>query len=92
MKAINNADSSKDLKVLESDFRGDFDRNKLESELHLILAIFKQFIPVNFRIICNTFQDMDEEKSPMIKNIWTIIRIVLTSGATSATPERSYSM
>ena len=90
MKAINNADSSKELKVLESDFRGDFDRNKLESELHLIPAIFKQSIPVNFRIICNTYQDMDEEKRPMIKNIWTIIRIVLASGATSTTPERSY--
>ena len=40
LKAINKADSSKELKVLESDFRGDFDRNQLESELHLILAIF----------------------------------------------------
>ena len=35
---------------------------------------------------------MDEEKRPMIKNIWTIIRIVLTSGATSATPELYFSM
>ena len=28
----------------------------------------------------------------MIRNIWKIVRIVLTSGATSATPERSFSM
>ena len=28
----------------------------------------------------------------MIKNIWTVVRIVLTSGATSATPERTFSM
>ena len=35
---------------------------------------------------------MDEEKRPMIKNIWNIIRIVLTSGATSATLEQSFSM
>ena len=27
-----------------------------------------------------------------VKNIWTIIRIALTSGAVSATPERSFSM
>ena len=37
------------MKVLESDFRGDFDHNKLESELHLIPAVFKQSTPVNFR-------------------------------------------
>ena len=35
---------------------------------------------------------MDEEKRPMTKNIWTIIRIVLTSGATSGASERSFSM
>ena len=35
---------------------------------------------------------MDEEKRPMIKNISTIIRVVLASGATSATPKRSFSM
>ena len=92
LKAINKADSSKELKVLEAGFNGDFDRNQLESELHLIPAIVKQFAPVDFCEICNTFQDMDEEKRPMIRNIWTIIRIVLTSGVTSATPKRSFSM
>ena len=48
LKAINKADSSKELKVLESDFREDFNRNQLESELHLIPAIFKQSTPVDF--------------------------------------------
>ena len=52
LKAINKADSSKEWKVLLKDFRGDFDRNQLESELHLIPAIFRQSIPVNFRNIC----------------------------------------
>ena len=66
LKAINKDDSSKELKVLESDFRGDFDRNQLESELHLIPAIFKQSTPVDFCEICKTFQDMDKEKLPMI--------------------------
>ena len=76
LKAINKADSSKELKVLESDFRESFDRYQLENELHLIPAIFKQSIPVEFREICKIFQDKHEEKRPMIKNIWTIIRIV----------------
>ena len=41
LKAINKADSSKELKVLEYDVCGDFDHNQLESELHLIPTIFK---------------------------------------------------
>ena len=48
LKAINQADLSKELKVLESDFRGDFDRNQLESELRLVPAIFKQSTLVDF--------------------------------------------
>ena len=92
LKANNKADSSKELKVLEYNFYKDFDRNQLQSELHLILAIFKQSAPVNFCEICKTFQDMDEEKRQMIKNIWIIMRIVLTSGVTSATSKRSFSM
>ena len=91
LKAISKADSSNELKVLESDFRRDFDRNQLESELHVIPAIFKQSTSVDFCQICKTFQEMDEEKRPMIKNIW-ILRIVLTNGATSARPGRSFSM
>ena len=70
LKAINKADSSKELKVLESDFRGDFDHNQLESYLHLIPEIFKQSAPVDFREIGKTFQDMDEENRPVKKNIW----------------------
>ena len=68
LKAISKADSSNELKVLESNFRGDFDRNQLESELHVIPAIFKQSTSVDFCEICKTFQEMDEEKRPMIKN------------------------
>ena len=48
LKSINKADSSKELKVLESDFHGDFDRNQLKGELHFIPAIFKQSTPVDF--------------------------------------------
>ena len=92
LNAINKANSSKKWKVLEANLLEDFDHIQLESELDIIPAIFKQSAPVNFREICKTFQDMDEEKRRMIKDIWTFIRIVLTSGATSATPERFFSM
>ena len=40
LKAIHKTDL-KELKVLESDFHRDFNRNQIESELHLIPTIFK---------------------------------------------------
>ena len=66
LEAINKADSSKELKVLKSDFHGDLDRNQLESELHPIPAIFKQSTPVDFCKIYKTFQYMDEDHKPCL--------------------------
>ena len=82
MKAISKTDISKELKVLESNIRGVFNCNQLKSEFHLMPAIFKQSTLVNICETCQTFKGMDKEKHPMIKNLWTIIQIVLKSGAT----------
>ena len=92
LKTINNQDASVELKAVKTDFDGDFNADQLESELHLIPTSFKDSKPVDFHGICKTLQAMDKDDRPMIKNIWTITRIVLTSGATSATLERSFSM
>ena len=76
---MNRQDVSAELEILKIDFHGDFDTD----QLHRVISIwFKRSLkdsdPVDF---------VDKEIRPMIKNIWTITRIVLTSGATSATPE-----
>ena len=82
MKSISKTDISKELKVLESNFRGVFNCNQLKSEFRLMPAIIKQSTLVNIREIYQTLKGMDKEKHPMIKNLWTIIQIVLKSGAT----------
>ena len=92
LKTINNQDASVELKAVKTDFDGDFSADQLESELHLIPTIFKDSKPVDFHDICKTLQAMDKDVRPMIKDIWTITRIFLTSGATSATLEHSFSM
>ena len=91
-KLIVKDDTSNELKVLKTDFGGDYDPVQLESQFLLLPAVFHQFSPVDFRDICKHLQEMKTEKRQMLKNMWKIIRIVLTSGATSATPERSFSM
>ena len=55
LKTNNEADWSKKLKVLETDFTGDFNHIQIGSELHLILAFFKNSKPVDFCEICKTF-------------------------------------
>ena len=90
-KAAKKLDVTEELKILESDLSGDFDAHQLKSELDLLPVIFKE-LPTNFDDVCKTLQAMDKEKRTLIDNIWTIVRIVLTSGATSATPERSFSL
>ena len=59
----------------------------INGELHLIPAIFKQSKSVDFHEIRKTFQNMDEKRRPVTKNLLSIVRIVLTRGATSATPK-----
>ena len=92
LKAISNHDYTEQLETLKKDFEGDFDVNQIESELNLLETIFKESEPVDFHEICKTLKTMDKGLRPLIKNVWTIVRLVLTSGATSATPERSFSM
>lgn len=85
---VKEPDSSKERNVTRICFCGDLDCNKFG--LYLVPAIFKHSIPVSFQKIYKTFQNMYEEKRPMIKNTWAIILIVLTSRAASATSGNSF--
>jgi len=90
LKSIVKGDTSNELEVLKADFDGYFDPSQIDSELLLLPTVFHQSSPVDFRDIFDHLQGIEIEKRQMLKNIWKIIRIVLTSGATSATPERSF--
>ena len=91
LKAAKKQDITDELKVLQRNFEGDYDANSIEAELPLLPAIF-QCHPINFEDIVQTFQSISREKHLLMKNIECINKIILTNGATSATPERSLSM
>ena len=91
LKSIVKDDISSELKALKVDFGGDYDPAQLESELQLLPTIFHQSSPVDFREICLHLQTLEKEKRQLLRNVWMIVRIVLTSGATSATPGQSFS-
>ena len=48
LKAIKKIDASEEMKIIESDFYGDFNPHKLKSELDILPTIFKQSVPIDF--------------------------------------------
>ena len=77
--------------TIESTFHGDYDHDSLITKIQLLPAVFDDCKPVNFGGIVKGIQLLSREKHKLIRNVVSIARLVLTNGATSATPERSFS-
>ena len=54
--------------------------------------MFESLEPVNFANIVEKLKTVSTQERGIINNIITIIKIVLTTGTTSVTPERSFSL
>ena len=91
LKSINKEDHSDEIMTVESIFRGDYDHDSLITELQLLPAIFDNCKPVNFGDIAKGIQLLSREKRKLIRNVGLIARLVVTKGATSATPEQPFS-
>lgn len=91
LKAIKKEDITVELNTLETKFSGDYDNDSLNAELQLLPTIFNND-PVNLDEVVEVLRSLSQEKRKLISNTVTLLRIVLTNGATSATPERSFSM
>ena len=91
LKSIGKKPAEEEMKTAKASFCDDFDDQSLPCELELLPTIFRGFKPVNFSEVGDFIQSLSNEKRKLIKNVVIIIRLVLTMGATSATPERSFS-
>ena len=78
--------------IIISILKDDFDHSTLPSELEVLPVVFKSKAPANFADFVQEIRSLSREKRMLIKNVVTIIRLVLTNGATSVTPEQSFSM
>ena len=54
--------------------------------------MFETLKPVHFNYIVDKSKTISPQKRVIINNLFTIIKIVLTTGATSATPERYFAL
>ena len=88
LKSISKKPAEEEMKTVKASFCDD---QSLPCDLELLPTIFRGFKPVNFSDVVDVIQSLSNEKRKLIKNVVIIIRLVLTMGATFATPERSFS-
>jgi len=92
LKSARREDITEDLKLLKKNYDGDYDEDAIGAELQLLHTVFNDGQPIAFVDVIEKFKSLSREKRLLMSNICSLLRIVLTSGATSATPERSFSM
>ena len=85
LKALNIQDVRDELKVLETHFKDDYDADSLTSELQLLPISF-QCEPINLEEVAKVLKSLSREKRMLVGNCVTVKKIILTAGATSATP------
>ena len=94
MKAIRKESNiEEELKIVKERYKGDYNHDLLVSELDMLPVIFNESKPVNFEdLVIKSSKALSKEKRKLMPKIITILRLVLTCGATTATPEQSISL
>ena len=92
LKSINGEDYQREMDSLLNIYGADIDSSALPSELLILCSICKDGNPSHFDDILTSLQAISKTERSLIPNIVSIVKVVLVSGATTATPERSFSM
>ena len=87
----NNTTYQEGLQTLKETFAGDVDISALQVELPILEMICKDEYVVCFDDIWNMLKTVPE-KLPLIPNVVLLVNLLLVNPATSASPERSFSL
>ena len=71
-------------------YAGHVETTALPSELLILRTMFESVEPIHFSDSVEKLKTISPQERVIINNVITIIKIVLTTGATSATPECSF--
>ena len=85
LKALGIQDVTDELKVLETNFKDDYDADSLTSELQLLPATF-ECEPINLEDVVKVLKSLSREKHMLVRNCVTAKRTILAADATFATP------
>ena len=92
LKSINGEDYQREMDSLLNIYGADIDSSALPSELLILRSICIDGNPSHFDDILTSLQAISKTERSLIPNIVSIVKVVFVSGATTATPERSFSM
>ena len=73
-------------------FKGDIDSSAIPAEISIYQTIFEDVQVINFQEIVKHLQTIPHVERSLMPNILILVKLLLVSGATSATPERSFSL
>ena len=68
----------------------DVETTALPNELSILGTMFESLESAHFGDIVEKLKTISPQERVIINNVITIIKVVLTTGATSASPERSF--
>ena len=86
LKSVKKQDVTDELKMVEKHFKNDYDEESLLAELQLLPTIFEEECPpINLEDVVKVIKSFAPEKRKLIQNVVTVIKIILTNRATSAT-------
>ena len=70
----------------------DIDASAMPAEIRIYQTIFEDVQVINFQEIVKHLQTIPHVERSLMPNILILVKLLLVSGATSATPERSFSL
>ena len=92
LKSINGESYQNEYDDFMLVYADDVEITTLPSELLILRTVFESLKPVHFGNIAEKLKTISPQERVINNNVINIIRIVLTTGVTSATPERSFSL
>ena len=92
LRAIRCEPYEEEMNELISLYGSDVCATALPSELEVLKTVCSVENPVHFDTIVSILQEASKETFLLISNVIVIVKILLVNAATSATPERSFSM
>ena len=91
LKLINGESYQKEDDDFVLVYADDIETTALPCELLTLRIMFESLEPVHFGDIVEKLRTISPQEPIIINNVITVIKIVLITGATSATPKRSFS-
>ena len=91
LKSINGESYQKEYDNFVSVYADDVETMALPSELLILRTMFQYLEPIYFGDIVEKLKTISPQERVIINNVFFIIKIVLITGATSPTSERSFS-